>query len=200
MVITAIKNQKRNKKRFSIFIDGYYRLSVGLETLTRLNLKEGDDLQEDFIKNILVEEEKRYIRERLDRILSYRDRSSAELLNRLTKSGFDKDLVVSVVEDYVDRKILNEERLVKSFVADYSKLNPKGNLYIKKQLKAKGINRDLIDRYLKERDEATIAQQFLTRKLARNKKMDKLKAYRLLINRGFTPYIVNEVIRAEFRD
>ncbi len=197
MVITEIKVQRKNKKRYSIFIDGQYRMSTGIETLTRFSLKEGDEISDEFVNDILKEDERERIKERLNRILSFRDRTPKELVERLTNLGYDNELVAEVIEDYVNNKVLDEERLIQSFIADYTNLNPKGNLFIKKQLLAKGIDRGLIDKYLKERDESTVARQFLERRASRIKNMDRAKIYRLLLNRGFTPRVASEVCGEE---
>lgn len=198
MLITEIRLQKRNKKRYSIFIDNHYRMSVGVTTLCRLNLKQGDEVNEQYLDKIVGEEEKRYIRERIERILAYRDRSPAELISRMLRLGFERELVKEIVQEYVDQKILDEERLVKSFIADYSKLNLKGNIYIRRQLLAKGIDRQLIDRHLRERDELAVAQQFLKRRQSKEKGMDKAHVLRLLASRGFSSSVIYEVANEEF--
>lgn len=173
-------------------------MSVGVTTLCRLNLKQGDEVNEQYLDKIVGEEEKRYIRERIERILAYRDRSPAELISRMLRLGFERELVKEIVQEYVDQKILDEERLVKSFIADYSKLNLKGNIYIRRQLLAKGIDRQLIDRHLRERDELAVAQQFLKRRQSKEKGMDKAHVLRLLASRGFSSSVIYEVANEEF--
>jgi len=198
MVITEIKLQKRNKKRCSIFADGHYLMSMGIETLQRMNVKEGDQITETFYQDILRTEEKRRIGERMARMLGYRDRTAKELKTRFARLGFDEGLVAEVVADYVASKVLDDERLVQSFIADYTNLNPRGNLYIKGQLLAKGIERKVIDRYLNERDERAVARRFLDKQTSRRRELNRAKAYRLLASRGFTPSVVSEVVGEEF--
>lgn len=198
MVITEIKLQKRNKKRCSIFADGHYLMSMGIETLQRMNVKEGDQITETFYQDILRTEEKRRIRERMERMLGYRDRTAKELKTRFARLGFDEGLVAEVVADYTASKVLDDERLVQSFIADYTNLNPRGDLYIRGQLLAKGIDRKVIDRYLNERDERAVARCFLDRHKSRRPDLDRAKSYRLLASRGFTPDVVKEVTGEEF--
>lgn len=197
MLITEIKVQKRNKKRCSIFADGQYLMSVGAETVARFNLKAGDEITESFHRDILRQEEKRRIRERAERILAYRDRTPLELKKRVARLGFDPALIDEVIKDYVENKVLDEERLVQSFIADCSRLNPRGNFYIKRQLLAKGVEPGLVEKYLAERDEREVAERLLVKLKSRRKDLDRTRAYRLLASRGFTPSVVSEVIGEE---
>ena len=134
MVITEIRLQKRNRKRCSVFADGHYLVSMGIETLQRLNIREGDRVTESFYQEIMRAEEKRRIRERMERMLAYRDRTARELKARFARLGFDETLVAEVIAGYASSKVLDDERLVRSFIADYTNLNPRGNLFIRSRL------------------------------------------------------------------
>ncbi len=166
--------------------------------MTRFNLKEGDEISEEFFTRILKDEERQALKNRLARILSYRDRTPKEIRERLRNLGYSDEIISEVIDEYIEKKIIDEERLVQSFIADYTNLNPRGNIFIKRTLLAKGIEAGLIDQYLKDRDEAAVIRRFLEKKRAKIKEQDRARIYRLLINRGFTPKVVSEVVGEEF--
>ncbi|MGB7055901.1 MAG: regulatory protein RecX [bacterium] len=163
------------------------------EILLKFDLHEGDPIDEDIIQNVLLGQEKQRIRERALRILAYRKRSVEELKTRLMKIGFDKDLVREIIEEFVRDSVLNDDDFTEAFIADYTNLKPKGNIFISRELAKKGISKEAIQNALRMRDEDQIVKDFLQKKLShfnlKNPK-DRQKILRRLLSRGFTPRLV----------
>lgn len=193
MKISKIEPQKKNKKRSTIYINGDFAFGLSNEILLKFDLHEGDPIDENIIQNVLLEQEKQRIRERALRILAYRKRSVEELKTRLMKIGFDKDLVSEIIEGFVRDSVLNDDDFTEAFVADYTTLKPKGNIFISRELAKKGISQQAIQNALRMRDENQIVKDFLQKKLAhfnlKNPK-DRQKVLRRLLSRGFTPRVV----------
>lgn len=193
MKISKIEPQKKNKKRSTIYINGDFAFGLSNEILLKFDLHEGDPIDENIIQNVLLEQEKQRIRERALRILAYRKRSVEELKTRLMKIGFDKDLVSEIIEGFVRDSVLNDDDFTEAFVADYTTLKPKGNIFISRELAKKGISQQAIQNVLRMRDENQIVKDFLQKKLAhfnlKNPK-DRQKVLRRLLSRGFTPRVV----------
>jgi regulatory protein len=198
--ISKIEPQKKNKQRSSIFIDGEFKFGLSNEVVMKLDLHVDQELTTDEIQTIVLVQEKERIRERAFRILRFHDRSSLELKDKLVRLGFDEPLVGEVIQDLTADKTVDDERFVQEFVSDYTKLNPKGNVFIAHQLRKKGIPPEVIDKVTETRDERTLAQEFMARKLKDLDTHDpksKHKIFRRLVSRGFTPGIVYELLSSK---
>ncbi|UCD19812.1 MAG: RecX family transcriptional regulator [candidate division WOR-3 bacterium] len=198
MKISKIEPQKKNKNRSSIFVDGKFAFGLSNEVLAKFDLHEGDDIDDETVQNVLLEREKQMIRTRAFRLLRYRSRSSQELKTRLLRIGFDDEPVAGVIEELMQNNSLDDEKFARSFVADYTKLRPRGNVYIRRELTKRGIAGEIIERLITARDEKVVIEGFVQRKLSdlniKNPK-DRARAIRRLLTRGFTPSVVYEVIR-----
>ena len=199
MKISKIEPQKKNKKRSTIYINGDFAFGLSNEILLKFDFHEGDPIDENIIQNVLLEQEKQRIRERALRILAYRKRSVKELKTRLIKIGFDKDLVREIIEEFVRDGALNDDDFTEAFVADYTNLKPKGNIFISRELAKRGISQEAIQSALRMRDENQIVKDFLRKKLShfnvKNPK-DRQKILRRLLSRGFTPSIVYRLLNS----
>ena len=200
MKISKITPQKRNKNRCSVYIDGQYSFGVTKELIHKYDLTEDNEITEEEIQNLLLHDEREKIKSRAYRLLSFRERSAAEMRARLLKAGYDSSLVDDVIEDLVASDTLNDERFAALFVKDYTNLKPKGNRFIVHELTKKGIARQTIEKVLAIRDERKLMQQFMQRKLknldARDFR-DRQKIARRLLQRGFTPHIVYDVLNQQ---
>ena len=191
--ISKIQPQKRNRNRCSVFINGEYRFGVTKELLLKYDLKEDDQITEDEIQNLLLRDEKEKIRNRAYRLLSYRERSSREMRERLMHAGFDAHLVDDVVHGLIADDTLNDERFAQAFVQDYTRVKPKGNRFIFRELAKKGIAKETIENVLKTRDEQELLRQFIQKKLKQldpKDFKDRQKLIRRLLHHGFTPELV----------
>ncbi len=198
MKISAIKPQKKNKNRCSIFIDGEYRFGLSKDIVIKYDLHEGDDIDETHISAVLLQEEKEKVRTRAFKILQFRQRSVYELSTRLMDIGFEKTLVDDVVTGFIDDDTLNDRRFAESFVQDYTTLKPKGNRFIYHELVKRGIAKDIIETVLSGRDEKDLIKTFLQKKMQAydlQKPKDRQKVLRQLLNRGFSSQLVYDMIR-----
>lgn len=197
MKISKIQPQKRNRNRCSVFIDGEYRFGVTKELLLKYDLKEDDQITEDEIQNLLLHDEKEKIRNCAYRLLSYRERSSREMRERLIHAGYDALLVDDVVHGLIADDTLNDERFAQAFAKDYTRVKPKGNRFIIRELAKKGITKETIEEVLKTRDERVLIKQFVQKKLKQldpKDFKDRQKLIRRLLHHGFTPELVYEVL------
>ncbi|UCF71536.1 MAG: RecX family transcriptional regulator [candidate division WOR-3 bacterium] len=198
MKISKIEPQKKNKNRSSIFVDGKFAFGLSNEVLVKFDLHEGDDLDDETVQNVLLESEKQMIRNRAFRLLRYRSRSTQELKTRLLRIGFDDELVAGVIEELMQNNSLDDEKFARSFVADYTKLRPRGNVYIRRELTKRGIAGEVIEHLITNRDEKVVIEGLVQKKLSDlniKKPKDRARAIRRLLTRGFTPSVVYEVIR-----
>jgi regulatory protein len=195
--ISKIETQKKNKKRSTIYIDGKFAFGISNELLVRFDLHEGDELDNDLVQNVLLAKEKQKIRTRAYRLLHYRNRAIKELKDRLLQVGFDPVLVEEVIDEMVEDSTMDDENFAETFIADYTKIRTKGNIFIRHELTRKGVAIDVVERLLRNRDEKGIANAYMHKKLSHldiAKPKDRQKALRRLLMHGFTPAVAYEVI------
>ena len=199
MKISKIEPQKKNKRRSTIYINGNFAFGLSNEILLKFDLHEGDSIDKDLIENVLLEQEKQRIRERAFRILHYRKRSAEELKTRLMRIGFDLALVEGIINEFIEEKTLNDIDFAESFVADHTNLKPKGNIFISRELKRRGISPETIDKALRLRNETRVVENFFKNKLSHlniKDPKDRQKALRRLLSRGFTPSVVYSILNS----
>jgi len=187
--ISKIEVQKRNKNRCSIYIDGEFKVGLARELVLKYDLHEGNRITPEELKNILYNAEKSKIRERAFKILRHRERSSRELKERLLRIGFDEMLVEEVIKEFVDDKTIDDERFARAFVNDYTKLKPKGNRFIFRELLKRGISRETITSLVNARNEKVLIEAFINKKLTHlNQKVpeERRKLIRRLLHHGFS--------------
>jgi regulatory protein len=195
--ISKIETQKKNKKRSTIYIDGKFAFGISDELLIKFDLHEGDELDNDLVQNVLLAKEKQKIRNRAYRLLHYRNRATKELKDRLLKIGFDPALVEEAIDEMIEENALDDENFAETFIADYTKIRTKGNVFIRHELTRKGIAGDVVERLLRKRDEKRIAADYMRKKLSHldvSNLKDRQKVLRRLLTRGFTPAVAYEVI------
>lgn len=198
MKISKITPQKKNKKRSTIHINGHYAFGLSNEIVLRYDLHEGSEIDDELIHNVLLAQEKQKIRERALRILHYRMRSVQEMKMRLLRLGFDSTMVNEILDEFVQDNTLSDKNFAEAFLADYTNLKPKGNIFVNQELRKRGIHPEVIQDLMRNRDEKQLALDFLNKKLRGfdlSNPKDRQKVIRRLLSRGFTPSVVYETVR-----
>lgn len=97
-------------------------------------------------------------------------------------------------------KYLNDEEYLADFVRNRMQLRPRGIGALRYELRKKGIERDLIEKYFSENeiDEMKVALDLAQRKLAHMKRIPEQKKFSkiamLLNSRGFKPHTIYEIL------
>ena len=106
-------------------------------------------------------------------LLSYRPRSAAEMRWR----GLE-----AVVPKLIELNLLDDKKFAKWWVDQRLAFRPRGNIALKSELIQKGIDREIIESVLLSKEE----EISLAKKLLAKKNLDKPRAQRLLLSRGFS--------------
>lgn len=134
-------------------------------------------------------------------LLKFRLRSERELYQRLKRKKFDEQIIRETLCFLKDKGFINDETFAKTWMASRLK-RPLGLKRIAQELRAKGIDKEIIDSQVTE-IKKSYSEQDLVSQLAKIK-LDKLKdtdpriakrrVYAYLLRRGFPPEIVADVI------
>ena len=135
-------------------------------------------------------------------LLRQRPRSVHEMRARLKLKGYDGDIIDDVVTGLKKEGELDDAKFAKLWVDARISFNPMGELVLRQELKAKGVNETIIDATLAEAlktyDEYDVALKMAGEQFGRFAKLDKRKAmkrmYDFLVRRGFKFDVVERVI------
>lgn len=203
MKISEIKNQKRNRNRVSIYIDGRYAFSLGSDTFMRSDIHVGDEIEEKQIERLVKKDEFSRARDYAYTLISYRDRSEYEIRQRLLEKGFHQEVVREVFDSLKAQRLIDDKSFAGRWVENVLTSKPMGKMRVAYELKKKRIREEIILEACDER--FTPGTELRLARRAAEKRMNSLKGYpsdikrrrlfRYLKNRGFDFEIIGEIMK-----
>jgi regulatory protein len=155
-VITAITPQKKNKDRYSVFVDDAYLVGVAASTLLDFKLKKGQEVTPPLHRELQRAEGRQAVRSYMLKILSRRDHARRELFNKARRKDHPADVINDVLDELEVKDFINEASFAEKFARDKSHLNQWGPSKINAHLAKKGIDKDIreqaVERLLEELD------------------------------------------------
>jgi len=190
MKIMKIEEQKKNKSRLSVFIDGEFSFGADSFTILSHHLKEGDEITEEalsHIKNTAVFEDAKNYSARLISTKSYTVKAMRE---KLTNHIGDNETVEKTIAFLKEYKLLDDTDYARRYAHDLIHLKKFGIRQVKWKLKEKGISDMIIQNTIEELDsEDTISENLealVTKRLAGNYEIKNImKVKRYLASRGY---------------
>lgn len=201
MKISKIETQKKNKDRLNIYIDDAFAFGLSVDVFVKYNLKKDQEIDNEFIEEILLAEENNKAINLGVKYLSYRQRSIKEVKDHLKRKGYEESIVQITIDYLVEKKYLNDLEFAESFIRDKSYLNKYGINKIRYELMNKGISKEIIARTLKfdDDEEYNNAMELAHKKMKSYKKLDRDSIYRklggFLQRKGYRYDTVSKVIR-----
>lgn len=206
MKITKIEEQKNNKERYNIYVDDLFAIGIDGELKYKYKLVENMEVNDEFLNDILMAEEKNKTVNSAVRYLSFRQRSVKEVRDYLARKDFNEDFIQDAIDFCMKYNYLNDYEFAKAFTKDKVNLNKWGSDRIKYELKLKGIDSLTIGQvteFLKE-DEYSIAYGLAEKKIKSYKDDDKYKIYGklsgFLSRRGYSYDTINSVVNDLLKD
>jgi len=138
--ISAITPQKKNKSRYSIFVDHTFLLGVSDATLLKYKLERGREITPALFKKLQRAEGRNAAKNYLLRLLARRDHARRELYTKAIKKDYSSDIVNDVLDELADKQFINDAAFAHKFARDKSKLNRWGPIKIQAHLRKKGIS------------------------------------------------------------
>ncbi len=157
----------------------------------RVKLKNSGEV---ILQNNKLQQAKDYV----FKLLSYRDRSEYEIVNRLKEKGYEEDIINEVLSVLYRLDYIDDNRFTHKWVKDRIKNKPRGPHLIRSELSKKGIKNSIIEnvlnKYFTEETEYKIAKKLADKWLRINndKKDYLLKLKRYLHNKGISDYIIRK--------
>jgi regulatory protein len=203
MIITGIERQKKNPRRYSIFIDGEYVLGIDRNVLADNGLRKGDTVDRTLIERLRTEDE--FARAYLTalRFLSYRPRSEAEIRQRLEREEISDMTTDRIVAKLFDERQLDDRRFAEMYAESKMLRKPIGARRLRRELRQKGIDEAIINAverlYCSSENEIENARLLAEKKLAADRTADPLKKKRrladFLARRGYDWEIIQTILK-----
>ncbi len=196
--ITALKAQKKNPNRISVYLDGEY--SFGLARIVAAWLKIGQRLSEEDITRLKQQDTQEVAYQKSLRLLGYRPRSEAEIQKKLNEQGFEELVVNAAIQRLKENGFLGDEQFARDWVENRTTFRPRSKRMLAVELRQKGVAEEAIQRALAETgDEDNLAYQTALKYAHRLAGADwetfrkRLGAY--LMRRGFSYGTIAPILR-----
>ena len=193
--ITALKQQKRNRDRVSVYLDG--RFAFGLPAIVAAGLKSGQFLSDTEIETLTEEGAVESAYNRALEYLSYRPRSRAEVVTYLRRRSVPESQVASVTERLERAGLLDDEAFARFWVENRERFRPRGLRALRYELRTKGLSDEVIEEALASVDVEQSALRAAEKKAQRLARLDRptfdRKLVEYLARRGFAYDVAREV-------
>ena len=203
-ILTAIEQQKKDSKRFSLFINNKFAVGISLNTFEHFDLSKGQRLNRKLIDDICVYEEINKARNKALQYIAKKMRSSFEVQQKLRQFGYPLSVIEGIVQEFRDKQYIDDRDYAETFTRDFLKFKEAGVFKLKKSLQQKGIAANLIEqtieKYFSSEQQLQKARRLAEKKLQLIKEKEKKKEriYRYLIQKGFENSVVAQTLNDLF--
>lgn len=191
MKITDIKKQQRRRDRFNIYVDGKYGFALSELDVIKSKIEIGKELKSEEIKDLKKDDERAKVMNRAFLYLARRNHAEKELRYKLLKKFPRGALIEKTIERLKELGYINDEKFARDWIEYRLNGKPRGRILIRRELLAKGVNVELVEKILdlvynrdRERKELVRILDLRKNRYAKDKKQrNKLISY--LLRRGF---------------
>jgi regulatory protein len=221
MKITALTLQQKDPNRINVMVDGKYRFSLDVFQIGDLGIKVGKEYSDAELIELETESQfgKLYARAleyclmrphslrevrdylyRKTRTTKYKSRQTGEIKER---EGVSEAVTTRVYERLIEKGYLDDEKFARYWVENRNLTKGSSQRKLQAELAAKGVNREIISKYLAETDrtDGDELQKIITKKRARYPDDQKLMQY--LARQGFSYDDIKQALNkndSEFED
>lgn len=149
--ITALKAQKRNPNRISVYLDGEY--AFGLARIVAAWLQIGQTISDEKIQSLQSQDTLEVAYQKSLHFLSYRQRSEDEIRRKLKEAGFDEEVSETVLQRLRESGMVSDAVFALGWVESRAASKPRGRRALAVELRRKGISDENIHKALAETDE-----------------------------------------------
>ena len=196
--ITALKAQKKNPNRISVYLDGEY--AFGLARIVAAWLRIGQRLSEEEINRLKQQDTLEVAYQKALRFLGYRSRSEAEIQKKLSEQGYEDSVAAGTIQRLKEKGFLGDEQFARDWVENRTTFRPRSKRMLAIELRQKGVEEEAIQQALAETgDEDNLAYQTAIKYAHRLAGVDwetfrkRLGAY--LMRRGFSYGTIAPILR-----
>jgi regulatory protein len=194
--ITAISQQKNNRQRVNIYLNGEF--AFGLARIVAAWLQVGQEISDENIAQLQFEDGRETAYQRALKLISYRPRSQSEVRQKLQALNITQENIDYVLSRLIESGILNDESFAQLWVENRSAMRPRGRRALVYELRQRGLDQKTIDQAVATIDDEELAYDAArrrARKLRGQEWIDfRQKMFRFLAQRGFTYELCAQVV------
>lgn len=196
--ITALKAQKKNPNRVSVFLDGEY--AFGLAKIVAAWLQVGQVLDDAKIAALKDQDNSEVAFQKALRFLSYRPRSESEIQKKLSDQGYEASVIEAVLSKLRENRLIGDPEFARTWIENRNTFRPRSHRLLAFELRQKGVAEDVIQETLADSvDEEELAYQAAIRYVRRLESADwetfRQKLSGFLGRRGFSYGTIAPVVR-----
>ena len=183
--ITSIEQQKKDKTRCSVYIDGAFYCGLKIEIAVKYRLKAGMAIDRSELDAIQLAEEKLTASVKAMNHLSATIKTRANMVDFLKSKGYTQGVIDYVIAKLESYGYIDDFAYCRSYV---NSVSGKGRNALRAALIKRGAAREAIDAALDEVEEDEDEVLAVARKYMRGKTADKIslqKCLRHLVSRGY---------------
>ncbi len=183
--ITSLEQQKNDKTRCSVYLDGVFYCGLKIEVAVKYRLKPGMTIEKSELDAIQFENEKVQATERAMNHLSATMKTCRQMRDFLNSKGYTQAVADYVIDKLEGYGYIDDYAYCRAYV---NSVSGKGKTAIRAALIKRGALREAIDAALDEVEEdedevLAVAQKYMRGKSTTRENLNK--ALRHLISRGF---------------
>ncbi|WP_260984507.1 regulatory protein RecX [Paenibacillus xylanexedens] len=199
LVITRVERTKSREARYRISF-GHYSLTVLEDVMIKYRMTRGNTFMKKDLEEIIVADERQRTYVQSLRFLEFKQRTRHELKEKLKQKEFAVPIIDEVMERLVQEKLVDDDLFAKEWTRQRMEGQRKGKLWIRQELRQKGIANELIAEVLDdvsedvEYDTALIAGRKKWKQVRGDVQEKKRKTFPYLMRRGFSMDLVRRVM------
>ena len=197
MVITKIEKQKKNSKRWNLYIDGEFACGISEDTFLNFGFRTDDVISDETLNEVKRFDEYQFAKKSALDFLSYRIRSRKEIVDKLKSIAHLEKL-----------GLINDEEFARLLVQSSTGKNPSGKSVIRQKLYKKGISKEISESVLNniftEKTEKSFVldlfNKYKKKLTGLDKRQKRKKMFDYLARKGFDFDIINEILNEKLKD
>ncbi len=200
-VITKVEAQKKNKDRYSIFIDDEFAFGVHVDILIKHDLRKGLELNPDEMVELLHDESvKKAVLAGIKHI-SYKQRTSKEVMDKLIKLEYTEHQIEDAIDKLNTMGFLDDVAYAEEFVDTRQQRYGRKRIFL--ELRKRGIPEQIAENALDDQLDVDagyeIAMNLAQKKYAQCEGLEPQKAAArvqgMLLRKGYSYDIVKNIIK-----
>ena len=182
-----------------VVFDDDRRIYIHSRILTEYHLKEGTNVPESAVEEMVEANDRRRARERALYLLDVRDYSFMEMYEKLIKN-YSEEISLGVCKDLAGSRLIDDRRYAQTRARELFEVKRVGVWKAKQELKRRGIPdsiiEDVIEEYAGEEDTFSRLEELVEKKYERYLTDDKgvKKVKNALLRQGYSYSEINAVL------
>ena len=146
--ITTLAVQAGDQERVNVFIDGQFAIGISIYVMQDEKLRKGQVLSQTDWDRLEQAERGSQAWNAALRLLEVRPRSEQELRTRLKQKQFLPEQIDTAIKRLRDLELIDDAQFAQLWVNNRQNLNPRGAQALRQELRAKGIDRQVVDQVI----------------------------------------------------